>query len=145
MTAVNEDIKGKEREGEGETREREGGLTSQGQWNKFTAAGTKSLKRASAAFRGALPTCSSMQLGPLTLPSLKQFLKAELLVCSLPPEKMRSIPMNGFLRFSEGILSEIHVKVTHTSMAVCSEILLLTGVFSFTETFKCSRVFSDVL
>lgn len=112
---------------------------SQGQWNKFTAAGTKSLKRATASFKGALPTCSMMQLHPLTLPNLKQFLKAELPVCSLPPGKMRSITVNRFLRFL------IHVKVTHTYMTLCGKVLLLTSIFSFTEMFKCSRVFNDVL
>lgn len=96
---------------------------SQGQWNKFTAAGTKSLKTASASFKGALLTCSTMRFGPLTLPSLKQFLKAELPVCSLPPGKMRSLTMNSFLRFL------VHVKVTHTYMTICSELLLLTGIF----------------
>lgn len=128
-----------ERKRERETRKREGGLMSQEQWNKFTAAGTKSLKRASAYFKGALPTCSTMQLGPLTLPNLKQFLKAELPVCSLPLGKMRSITMNSFLRFL------IHVKVTHTYMTVCSKVLLLTVIFSFTEMSKCSGVFNDVL
>lgn len=122
-----------------QTRKREGGFMNQGQWNKFTAVGTKSLKRASASSRGALPTCSTMQLGPLTLPNLKQFLNADLPVCSRPPGKMRSITMNSFLRFL------IHVKVTRTYMTVCSEVLLLTGIFSFTEMFKCSRVFNDVL
>lgn len=112
---------------------------SQEQWNKLTAAGTKSLKRASSSFKEALPTCSTMQLGPLTLPTLKQFLKAELSVCSLPPGKMRSIALNGFLRFL------IHIKVTHTYMTVCGNVLLLTIIFSFTEMFKCSRVFNDML
>lgn len=123
-----------------ESRKREGGLVRQEEWNKFTAEGTESLKRASASFKGALPTSSTMQLGPLTLPNLKQFLKAELPVCSLPSGKNETC---YYERLSE--VSGMCQGHTYVYMTICSEVLLLTGIFSFTEMFKCSRVFNDVL
>lgn len=97
------------------------------------------MKRVNASLTGALPTHSTMQLGPLTLSNLKQFVKAKLPVCSLPPGKMRSTCMNGFLRFL------IHIKGTHTYDCL-QEVLLLTGFFFFffPEMFKCSRDFNDV-
>lgn len=42
------------------------------------AARKKSMKRVSASFTEALPTHSMMQLGPLTLSNLKQFIEAKL-------------------------------------------------------------------
>jgi len=89
----------------------------------------------SASFKGALPTQSTIQLGPLALPNLNQFLKAELPVCSVPPGNMRSVTVNGILKLL------MQVKVTHAYMTVCNKVQLLTGIFSFTETLQVLQSF----